>query len=549
MLLVLLADACTGRIGPIGGRSPLGANGSGSGSVGAETMTPDAGALPESRPIAPLRRLSRAQYNNTVQDLLGNTSKPADKFLSDTLGAFSGSAALARVSPIEVDEYRAAAEQLASDAVQNLAALLPCQPAAMGDEPCARQFIADFGLRVYRRPLGSDESDSLLQTFRDARTEGDFVFGIQAVLTAMLESPYFLYRVDLPPAGAAAGAVVLLDSYAVASRLSYFLWNSMPDTELFARAQAGKLTEPSDVEAEARRMLADARARPAITDFFGQWLLLAGLDNMTKDPTLFPDYSDALRLSMQTETLKFSEYVMFDADARLDTLLLSPKSFVDGALAALYGLPSAQSFTLVDLDPTQRAGILTQASLLTVTAHNDSTSPTRRGKFVRDRLMCQSPPPPPPNVSFKLPPPKPGESARERYAVHVANPSCASCHTLTDPVGFGFENYDAIGKYRSSDGGKAIDASGQVNASNDIDGPFVGVIELSQKLARSEQVRDCMARQWFRYAQGRNEADGDEASVRVALAAFEAKGSDLRELIVATTLADAFRLRVVEVSP
>jgi hypothetical protein len=545
MATALAAVGCTGRISGAGGGASAGAGGGGgpgTGTGGAASVTPGPSA-----PDAPLRRLSRVQYNNTVRDLLGDTTKPADAFQAEeVLGTFAGSADLARVPPIVVDQYRSAAETLAAAAVTNLSTLVSCAPTdTTTEEACAKTFITDFGLRAYRRPLAADEVAAKLDLFRKVRALGDFSFGLEGVIAALLQSPHFLYRPELTAPGAAVGSVVPLDPYQIASRLSYFLLNTMPDAALFAAAKAGRLTSPADIETQARRLLQDPRAREAVGQFFGEWLILDALDDETKDATLFPDFDDALKAAMKEETLRFTTAVVLDGDARLATLLTSSQSFVNAPLGKLYGVTAGADFASVTLDPTQRSGLLTQASLLTRTAHDDSNSPTRRGKFVREAFMCQPPPPPPPGVPA-LPAVITGQTARERYQQHVANVACATCHTLMDPIGFGFSNYDPIGRYQTMEGGKPVDASGEISGSQDLDGPFTGAVELSRKLAGSDNVRACLTAQWFRYALGRTEAAGDAASIASALGAFAPAG-DLRELIVATTKTDSFRSRVVEV--
>jgi hypothetical protein len=550
------AVGCTGKISGsslgVGTGASAGTGATAGGAGGAAGMGNGGGAgapvsAEPSLPAAPLRRLSRLQYDNTVRDLLGDTSRPAGAFQSEqVLGTFSGSAALARVSPIAVDQYRGAAETLAATAVKNLAALVSCKPVdATTEEACARTFITDFGLRAYRRPLTDDEIAGKLALFRKVRALGDFSFGIQGVIAALLQSPHFLYRPELTAPGMKVGTVVPLGPYQLASRLSYFLLNTMPDAELFAAAKEGRLSSTADIDAQARRLLKDPRAREAIGQFFGEWLILDALDDMTKDATLFPGFDDTLKAAMKEETLRFTTSTVLDGDARLDTLLTSSRSFVNAPLGKLYGVTAGADYGPAMLDPQQRSGILTQASLLARTAHDDSNSPTRRGKFVREALLCQPPPPPPPGIPG-LPAVKTGQTARERYQQHVADASCAACHTFMDPIGFGFSNYDPIGRFQTTEGGKPVDASGEILKSKDLDGAFNGVVELSRKLAGSASVRACLTAQWFRYALGRPEADGDAASIQSAVQAFGAVG-DLRELIIATTKTDSFRSRVVEV--
>jgi hypothetical protein len=548
MAMLLAGASCTGRIGSVG-------SGGADDTVGPPGTTTGGGTpdlsvamiSAESHPVAPLRRLSRVQYNNTVHDLLGDTSRPADTFQAEeVLGTYAGAAALARVSPIAADQYRTAAENLAASAVKNLSTLASCTPTDTASEDvCAQKFITDFGLRAYRRPLTADEVAGKLDVFHKVRAAGDFSFGIQAVVAALLQSPHFLYRAELTPPGATVGSVVALGPYQIASRLSYFLLNTMPDQELFTAAQENRLTTPADVETQARRLLKDPRARDSVTQFFSEWLIVDALDDLSKDATLFPDFNDTLKAAMKEETLRFTTATVMDGDGLFNTLLTSSQSFANAPLGKLYGVSAGANFGPVTLDPTQRSGLLTQASLLSRTAHDDSNSPTRRGKFVRDSFMCQSPPPPPPGIP-PLPTLKTGQTARERYQMHVANATCATCHTLMDPVGFGFENYDPVGKFRTMDGGKPVDASGEILQSEDLDGKFNGVIDLSKRLVGSNNVRTCIAKQWFRYALGRTEDTGDAASIKTAVDAFAPAG-DLRELIIATTKTDSFRSRVVEV--
>jgi hypothetical protein len=509
--------------------------------------------LAPSQPKAPLRRLSRAQYNNTIRDLLGDTSRPADAFLLEEVpGAYAGSVALTQAAPAAVEQYRTAAETLAGTAVKNLTKLVTCQPGTTtsSEETCAQTFISTFGARAFRRPLAADESAGLLAVFRSVRAVGDFTLGIQGVVAAMLQSPNFLYRVERPPASAAPGTVVALGPYDLASRLSYFLLDTMPDEALFTAASAGRLSTPADLEREARRLLQDPRARDAAAEFFRQWLLLSKLDAQTKDAKLYPEYNDTLRAAMRDETLRFATSTLFDGDGRFETLLTSTRATVNAALAKIYGVaaPAGTGFGPVDLDPRQRSGLLTHASILALTANDDTTSPVRRGKFVLDQLLCQSPPAPPPNVDTTFPAAVPGQTVRERFATHTTNAACASCHAYIDPIGFGFENYDPIGRYRTTDGGKAVDTSGQIKGTRDINGPFNGAVELGRKLVASPQARECMAKQWFAFSQGRPDEAGDAASMREIVDGFERSGANVRELVVALIKSEAFRTRLVEVT-
>jgi hypothetical protein len=298
-------------------------------------------------------------------------------------------------------------------------------------------------------------------------------------------------------------------------------------------------------------MHADPKARDAITDFYKQWFGTSRLDIMTKSSTLFPTYSAAVRDGMRLETPAFIEHVLWSGDHKLTTLLTSPVTFVTSALAPIYGVsaPANSSTTprMVTLPTNQaRAGILTQAGFLSVQAHPDQTSPVLRGKFIRTNLMCQPPSPPPMDVDISVPEITEAATARERFSAHEeAGSSCAGCHSAMDPIGLAFENFDAIGQYRTTENGKTIDVSGEVLYASDpgLNGKFVGVPELAQKLAASSQVRDCLATQWFRYSAGRGEAADDGCSLRTLRESFAASGGDLTELVIAMTQTDAFWYR------
>ncbi len=527
-----LAAACTGTIGgdPIGDRS----------NSDPSCVAPTPGA-------ALVRRLTQAQYNNTVRDLLGDTTHPADSFPPDeTAGTFSNNASSQTVSPLLAQGYQQAAEALAAQAVTNKAKLLPCDP-SKGEDSCVRQFVQTFGKRAYRRVLTSAEIDALVALYTTNRQGATFDNGIQAVLEAVLNSASFLYLPEYGLPDQAKSGVVQLAPYEMASRLSYFLWNSMPDDALLEAADAGQLATIEQVVAQARRMVADSKARDATREFFDQWLSVKELESAGKDATTYPDYSSALRSSMLTETRAFLDHVMWQSDGRVETLLTAPFSFLDANTAKIYGVQAGGPLQKTDLDPTQRAGVLTQPSLLAIFAKPNQSSPVQRGKFVRERFLCHPLPAPPPNLVTAPPEVKPGSTTRERFAEHDKDPACAGCHTLMDPIGFGFEHYDGIGKYRTTDQGISVNATGSVSAS-DVDGPFDGAPELARKLAQSETVKGCIATQWFRYTMGRGETDADKCSLSSATQAFAAAKYDMRELLVAITVTDAFRYRM-EVKP
>ncbi|HEX9296524.1 MAG TPA: DUF1592 domain-containing protein, partial [Polyangiaceae bacterium] len=438
----------------------------------------------------PMRRLNRREYNNTVRDLLSVATKPADAFPADLDPDFIFHRA-GLVSSLDADRLREAAETLASAA--NVTTLAPCATTG-GDPTCAHKFVETFGLRAYRRPPLAAEIDRLMALYQVGRTTLmlDYAGAIKLLIEAMLQSPAFIYRWELGPnAPTLEGQVVRLGPYEVASRLSYFLWRSMPDQQLFAAAAANQLSTDADLEQQARRMLADTKGRETVGSFFGEWLSLEQVPERPKDTTLYPEFNDALKAAMTAEMQNFVSNVVFEGDGRLSSLLTATYSYVNQPLAKLYGLTSTTTTNLqkTELNPAERLGLLTQPAFLTVTGATDGSNPVKRGRKVYERLLCGTLPPPPPNV----PPPKPpsaGGTTRDRFVEHDMQACAAGCHTLMDPIGFGFEHYDGIGKYRTLDNGLPVNSASKIQ----LDGAaqnFKDAIELSRLLADSAEVRNC----------------------------------------------------------
>jgi Protein of unknown function (DUF1592)/Protein of unknown function (DUF1588)/Protein of unknown function (DUF1595)/Protein of unknown function (DUF1587)/Protein of unknown function (DUF1585) len=502
------------------------------------------GSSPLAAGPAPLRRLTREQYANTVRDLLGFTGGvDADLPVDEGAGGFFSNA-IAPVTELQLEKYRGAAEQLAWRAVRNLPALVPCDP---GDPSCASRFIAQFGRRAYRRPLTAVEQRRYQAIFAEGQAAADFAGGIRLVLEAMLQSIHFLYFCEEVPS-APAGTVVALDPSALASRLSYFLWNSTPDLTLLAAAEAGALDTGDGVAAQAVRMIADRRFRDAATSFHLQWLGVSELEGKEKNKKFHPLWSEELRAAMREETVRFVDHVLRDGDGRLETLLTARFSFLGGPLYALYGIKPAGpvgGWQRVALDPAQRAGLLTQASVMTVHAHWDRSSLVHRGKLIRERLLCEILPPPPPDVNTTLPAADPKVSTRERFEQHRSDVSCARCHRLIDPLGAPFEMYDGIGNFRTMDGPAPVDSEGELRGTRASDGPVRSAVELVERLAGADEVRTCVARQWLRFALGREEVPEEAGSLNRAVQAFRDSGYRIPALLVAITRTDAFRYQKV----
>lgn len=501
---------------------------------------------------APVRRLTQAEYDNTVRDLLGDTTHPARTFPPDQIvGVFANSATSLTVPPLLALSYAQAAESLAATALKTPANFLACAPAS-GDDGCARTFIATFGKKAYRRPLTGAEADALfaIYTTNKTGTGATFLDGIAAAMETMLQSAPFLYRAEYGDATRReANAVVPLTSWEMASRLSYFLWGSMPDDALLGAAEKGELATPEQTTAQARRMLADPKAKGAIHEFYEQWLGVHGLENANKDTAIYPEMNADLRASMTAETDAFVDWVMWGSDRRVETLLTAPVSFLDANTSKLYGVPAPSGVgpQLVNLDPAKRAGVITQPSVLATLAKPNQSSPVLRGRFIREHFFCQPVNPPPGDVNNTPPEITPGTTTRERMEQHVKEPRCASCHSQMDPLGFGLENYDGIGKFRDTDQGKPVNASGQV-LNTDVDGDFVGGVELAKKLGQSAVVRNCIATQWFRYGIGRADTKDDACSIGTAQASLASTNGDLMELLVVIIQSDTFRFRP-EVKP
>jgi hypothetical protein len=490
--------------------------------------------------------LTRLEIDNAIRDLLADNSKPARSFVpeEESLG-FDNNADALGMSGLLAEQVMEAAEKVAATAVTKLATIAPaCDTAKDGDATCARRFISTWGKRAWRRALSEAEVSDLVALFTKGSADGGYTAGISLVIQRILQSPFFLYRVEHGDPATLKDSVVQLTGYEQASRLSFLLWTSTPDDTLLADAESGKLATAAGIAEVARRMLKDPRAKDSIANFHNQWLELGKLESASKDPTLYPGFDAAMRTSMKGETEAFLANVFWQTGS-FEEMLVAPYSYVDAKVAGLYGIapPSGTGFIKVALDPSQRAGVLTQPSVLTLHAKSNQSSPVHRGKFVRERLLCQQLPPPPNDIVIEPPDLDPNLSTRDRFKEHSVNPACTGCHKLMDPIGFGFEHYDAIGRYRTMDGKFVVDANGEVLGSNDLDGKFVGGVELAKKLAKSEQVKACVVTQWFRYAYGRGEAEADTCTLKRLNESFAKAGYDVRELVIALTQTDAFRFR------
>jgi hypothetical protein len=489
-------------------------------------------------------RLTDKQFRNTVAALFPFAVDAGNRYpVSAATDDFTTSVASSAVLNDDISGFADAAESIALQAVGKINQILPCAPA--GNEPaCARQFIDAFAARAFRRPLETGERDPLVALYDGVRAGPDpldFNLGIAAVIAAVLQSPQFLYRLEIGTAAAAAG-VRKLTAYEAATKLSYLYWDAPPDDALLAKARSGALLDPASLAGEASRLLKDPRARPAAWHFFSEWLGFGDrLFDGRVDPALAADFAE--------EAKRFVLGVVLDSPAAaMKDLLDNDQTQVNRRLAAHYGLPYAGSgdtdWRPATLPPAQRAGVLAKAQVATAHAPVGETSVVMRGKFVHDRLLCVDLGAPPPGAQTMNPMLPASATPRDRVDARLKITACAGCHTLMDNVGLGMEDIDAVGRARTRyPSGGVVDAHGRIVAlpSND---DFVGTAGLASKLAGNSAFSDCLTRQWFRYAIGHRETEGEARCHLAAMSKrFADSGYNLRELMLSVAGSDAFLYR------
>ena len=493
---------------------------------------------------APLRRLTRLEYINTARDLLGAVTVDAERFPEEGGSGFDNNVDLAVATRIHAQKYMSTAESLAAQAVADLPRLLGCIP-TRDETACLKGFIKRFGLRAWRRPLSAQEEVSLSAFFAEQRQSHSLSDAVALLVMALLESPHFLYRVEVgisPPQGSVVNTVRLTD-WEVASRLSYFFWATMPDARLFALAHANQLHTRAQVRRAAQWMVRDERARATLRRFHEQWLGLPLLDRLQKDKAHFPTWDKTVPVLMKAQFDRFMDHVLWQQDGRLGTLLTTKTTFLNEPLAGFLGIKGVRGpdWQRVIYAGPPLAGIFTLPAFLAMQANVEETSPIKRGIFVREQLLCQIPPPPPPNLMMNMLPPATAElvTVRERLEEHKLGFGCAKCHELFDPLGFAFEDYDAAGVHRTQERGHSLDTTGEV-VQSDVDGPFDNGRQLAQRLANSEMVRTCFVKQWFRFAFARTESDADLCTLATMNAAFKKKNYRIVDLMLAVVQTDAF---------
>jgi hypothetical protein len=424
--------------------------------------------------------------------------------------------------------------------------IFSCRPATARDEaPCARAILSTLTRRAYRHPVDESDVQPLMQLYAQGRREGSFETGVERALEGMLSSPAFLFRIERDPAAAQPGGVYRVSDLELASRLSLFLWKSVPDDELIELAVRNRLHEPAVLTAQVKRLLADARATRWMNDFVGQWLLIRNIQQFDPDPLLFPDFDETLKQAMATETELFFESQVRENHNVLD-LLRADYTFLNDRLAEHYGLPKIYGghFRRMTVDDPLRRGLLGQASVLSVTSYPNRTSVVLRGKWVLDNLLGTPPPSPPPNV----PPLKENDgrskpaSLRERMELHRDNPTCATCHSHIDPMGFALENFDATGRWRDNDAGAPIDPASTLADGTTIDSPLAFRRVL---IERGDQFIQTLTEKLFTYALGRGVEYFDMPAIRQINREMAGDDNRWSSLVLALVNSKPFQMRRV----
>jgi Protein of unknown function (DUF1592)/Protein of unknown function (DUF1588)/Protein of unknown function (DUF1595)/Protein of unknown function (DUF1587)/Protein of unknown function (DUF1585) len=560
LVAALAALGCTAELtGPQGNTTTGGpgvnnANG-GSGAGGGGTTTPQNVApdcMNESPSPRILRQLTRAEYGATVGDLLGLQNPDITAIPPDTqMRGFSNNVAVSFVDDQHLDAYSSVAKTLATKAItDSYAKLVPC---ATEDNACAASFIDSFGLHAFRRPLSDPEKARYLALFDPAVTAGQFKTGVELTIRALLVSPSFLFRSELGKDDGKGNFV--LTPYEIASALSYLFVGSMPDAPLFASAASGALANKTEMEAQARRLLADPRGRSQIAHFFYEWLESPRAYVATKDAAAFPKLFatptslDTIKAAMREEQDQFVTHVVFDSTKHFDELFNATYTYANADLAAYYGLPGSVGPTTQKVDlgaDSPRGGLLTLGMFLFGHARTTASSPTQRGHMIRANLLCNDIPPPPANVDTAISPAVPGNTTREQILSVTGNGVCPSCHTLQDPIGFGLEGFDGAGVGRTMDNGEAVDTSGAING---MTGPmgealtFNGPRELSTVVAKNPHARSCFTTNYYRFARGYDAKGVDTCAVNKLTNDLVSSDLELPQLFIKLALQDSFSQR------
>jgi hypothetical protein len=488
---------------------------------------------------AAMRRLTASQRTNALHDLFGEELVIPVISEPDVVqgGLPSVGASASTYSPRGVESLEDASYEIAAQ-VQHDRLPGGVGDCALAEPACTSEVIAGWGRLIWRRPLTAEEQTRLegIATAASAAL-GGAEHGVTYAIAALLQSPNFLYRVELGQPGAGPRRLTDLE---LVTRLAFFLWNTTPDDGLLKAAEAGEVATDEGLFTLVSRMLDDERARRGIRNLFTEAFELQELDHLFKDPTIFEHFSTELGPDAREETLRLLEYASLDAGWDYREVMTTRESFINPRLAAIYGVPAPAEGVFAPItfsEDAGRVGLLGHASFLNLNAHAVSSSATRRGEAVRVRLLCQSIPAPPVNVDTSIPEPSGTTlTLRDRVAEHLTEPTCASCHLLTDPIGLGLENYDALGRWRDLDNGAVIDPTG------DLDGvPFNNPAELAAAIGAHQAMPGCLVRTMARYATGRVETDDERSWLKTLTERFELHGYEVRPLMLELVMSPMFR--------
>lgn len=494
-----------------------------------------------------LRKLTSTEYKNSVEAAFG-MGFVADFILPEdqtTNGLTSIAMAATSISPLGVEQYETAGFEVAKmilevPSLRN--SLVSCDGSNFGDAECLREMIQDLGPKLYRRNLDDVEvQEILVPSLQAATTLQDFWVGVEFAIATMLQSPSFLYRAEYGESDPDRPGLRKLTPAEVATKLSFFILGKPPTDATLALVDAGGLQTQEEVREEALRLLALPEARENFRVFWTEYFGLQKIESITKDQYVYPDFDQATAQSMREETVRLMEHLVFENPSDMREMFTSTTTFVDSRLAAIYRLDGFEGSDFSQIELTQdakRAGILGHASILALNSHSVSTSPSHRGKFIREALMCQALPPPPPNASTVIPDPDPNagpQTLRQRLEDYFSNPACGSCHMAMDSLGFGLENYDGIGRFRTLDNGLPIDATGELNGVSFDDG-----VSLGTAIAQDPATMDCMVRKTYRHVVGRIEGEGDKPLVDELKAKFEASDYRFKDLVIEIAASEAF---------
>ena len=549
MLVAIGLAACSGVIED--GRATSGVAGASAPwlpGAGAAGTTPGAATAAQTSaavvtlPAATLRRLTTSQYQNSVRDLLG---VEADVSMLTAIPPLSGLRAIG-ASTMTLPERDTELLDTLSDRSSALAwSDASTRMKRVGCDPsqavCKSQFVRSFGRRAFRRPLNADEQRRYEALFtRATEMTGDVWLGLRVVTSAFLQSPAFLYREELGMPDASDASRRTLTPFELAARLSFFIWDTTPDDALLDAAESGKLASAAGLASEAQRLIASPRASVAADALISDYLGLEALDALAKLPEVYPMATPTLAAAMKEETLRSLRAHLFERGDDFRAVFTSTKTFVNAELAQLYDVraPRGADFAEVELPAAgPRAGLLMQGSFLAIHSHPSRSSPTLRGKFIRENLLCQAIPPPPNNVDTSLPAStRDAMTARQRLTAHREDPSCSSCHVLMDPLGLALEKFDGVGAFRERENNLAIDASGELDGKT-----FADARGLATTLANHADTSSCFVRIMLRYARGALEHYSEKAAVEALHGAFAASSYKAVDLMLAIATDPAFR--------